>query len=706
MRHLKLDTDAQGVALLTIDVADRPMNVLMPEVEAELAEAVARVRADAGIRGLIIVSGKANGFIAGADLKEFVEAYERKTTQAQGAERSRQFQRLFRSLETCGKPVAIAMNGLALGGGLELCLAGHYRVLSDNPKAVVGLPECGIGLLPGAGGTQRLPRLIGVENALPMMLSGRHVKPAEALKLGIVHELATPGEEVAVARRWIDSQPDPRQPWDKPGFRVEPASVFIAETRASTLRETHGNYPAPLAILGCVAEGVPLPIDDGLEVEARYFGQLLAGPVARNLIRTTFINRGLADKLARRPKGIDKAPAQKLAVLGAGTMGGGIAFAAAQAGIPVVLLDSSGDLAERAKAAISVRLAQDVAKGRLAQDKADALLARITPTADYALLADCDFAIEAVFEDAAIKAQVIARAEAALPATAVFASNTSALPIGGLARTSLRPGQFVGMHFFSPVERMVLVEIIAGQETRPETLARTFDLAGQLKKTPILVNDGPGFYSTRVVNAYINEGLDLLTEGVAPALIEDAARQAGMPVGPLALADEVGLDLGLKIARQVDTLEAGRSRAVATLDQMVRQGRRVGRKSGTGFYDYPEGGAKRLWPGLAALYPPAAEQPGVEEIKQRLLYAQALEAARCVEDGVVTHMPDGDLGSLLGWGFPSYTGGTLSLIDTLGIANFVEACERLAARHGVHFAPSAWLKEKAGRGENFYPPVV
>ncbi|QDX81913.1 3-hydroxyacyl-CoA dehydrogenase [Denitratisoma sp. DHT3] len=704
MRHLKLEIDAQGIALLTIDAADRPMNVLMPEMEAELAEVVAQVRGDQAIRGLIIVSGKANGFIAGADLKEFVEAYERGTTPEQGAERSRKFQRLFRDLETCGKPVAIAMNGLALGGGLELCLAGHYRVLGDNPKAVVGLPECGIGLLPGAGGTQRLPRLIGVEAALPMMLAGRHVKPAEALKLGIVHELAAPGDEVAAARRWLESGPDPRQPWDRPGFSAAPAAEFVAETRERTLRDTHGNYPAPLAILNCVEEGVPLPIDAGLEVEARNFGQLLAGPVARNLIRTTFINRGLADKLARRPKGVDKQPAQKLAVLGAGMMGGGIAFAAAQAGIPVVLLDAGADLAAAARDAIAARLAQDVAKGRLAQDKADALLARIVPTADYALLADCDFAIEAVLEDAAVKAQVIARAEAALPATAVFASNTSALPIGGLARTAQRPERFVGMHFFSPVERMALVEIIAAAATTPQTVARAFDLAGQLRKTPILVNDGPGFYSTRVVNAYINEGLQLLRQGVAPALIEDAARQAGMPVGPLALADEVSLDLGLRIAREVAGDAAGHGCA-AVLERMVGEARRAGRKSGGGFYDYPAGAPKQLWSGLAGLYPPAPVQPAVAEVKQRLLYAQALEAARCVENGVVTHMADADLGSLLGWGFPSWTGGALSLIDTLGLPVFVAECRYLAERHGAHFAPSAWLQAKAARGESFYPPL-
>lgn len=643
MRHLKLDTDAQGIALLTIDAANLAMNVLMPEMEAELAEAIARIRSDDSIRGLVIVSGKNNGFIAGADLKEFVEAYERKTTPEQGAERSRQFQRLFRSLETCGKPVAIAMNGLALGGGLELCLAGHYRVLSDSPKAVVGLPECGLGLLPGAGGTQRLPRLIGVEQALPIMLSGRHVKPAEALKLGIVHELATPGEEVAAARRWLLDQPDPSQPWDRPGFSMDPATAFVAETRERTLRDTHGNYPAPLAILGCVAEGISLSIDAGLEVEAKYFGQLLAGPVARNLIRTTFINRGLADKLARRPKGIDKAPVQKLAVLGAGTIGQGVARLAAQAGIPVVLLDIDTALAAAAKASIADRLTQEVARGRLAQDKADTLLTNITPTQDYALLADCDFALEAVVENGAVKARVIARAEAALPATAILASNAAALPMAELAQASSRPHQLVGVHFFSPVDQVALVEIVAGPATSPAALARAFDLAGQLRKVPILLNDGPGYYSTRVIAAYVAEGEALQAEGLSPALIEAAARQAGMAVSPLG-ADSV-------------QTEAGR----APID--------------------------------------------LSAVKQRLLYIQALEAARCVEAGVITHAPDADLGSLLGWGFPSYTGGPLSLIDTLGSANFVAACETLAAQYGPRFAPSPWLKAKAQRGETFYPPL-
>jgi 3-hydroxyacyl-CoA dehydrogenase / enoyl-CoA hydratase / 3-hydroxybutyryl-CoA epimerase len=698
MTALSLEVGADGIAVLTIDVPGRPMNVLTPELREELSAAIERIATDPAIKAAIVTSGKDNSFIAGADLKELVTAYDRGITAREGASWSQSLSRIYRRLETCGKPVAAAINGLALGGGLELTLACHYRVLADDPKAVVGTPEVTVGLLPGAGGTQRLPRLIGVEKSLPLLTRGTHVRPPEALQLGIVHALAPAREVVEAARRWLGATPDPQAPWDKKGFRVPGgagimspgANLAFMTGTALTAKATQHNYPAPIAILSCVFEGAQLPIDAGLRIESKYFGRLLADPVARNLMRTMFVNKGLADKLARRPADVPKSQVRKLGVLGAGMMGSGIAYASAVAGIEVVLLDATQEQAE---------------KGR-SYSQGDAVLARIRPTTDYADLAGCDLVIEAVFEDRAIKAAVTQQAEAALSGTAVFASNTSTLPITGLAQVSQRPRQFIGIHFFSPVEKMPLVEIIVGRKTSEETLARALDYVGQLRKTPIVVNDSRGFYTSRCFGTYTAEGQRMLEEGIEPALIENAGRLAGMPVGPLAVTDEVSLELQYKVIRQTREDLGGKYREPIgwnVLRRLVEDLKRTGRKGGAGFYDYPPGEKKRLWPGLREHYPPAAVQPPVEEVKQRLLYIQALEAARCFEEGVVTSVAEADLGSILGWGFPAYTGGTLSFIDTLGPARFVDDCRKLARRHGARFRPSRGLLQRASAGETFHP---
>lgn len=712
MHTLRLEIGLDGVALISFDLPDRPVNVFTPEFVAELSEAVERVLAADEIRGAVLTSGK-SGFIEGTDLADLISAFDRGITAVEAADRYRLENRLLRRIETGGKPFAAAINGAALGDGLELCLACHHRILADDPKATVGLPEVNVGLLPARGGTQRLPRLIGIERALPLLLDGKPVQSAQALALGIVDAVVAAPQLIAAARRWVVDNPGVQQPWDRKGFRVpEGAGALAAHANhsfsvgmANIVKTTQGNYPAPIAILSAVFEGTQLPLDLGLRIEAKYFGQLLADPVARNLMRTLFVNKSIADALGRRPRDVPKSRVARLGVLGAGMMGAGIAYAAAAAGIDVVLLDATPDRAEQGKRYAATIVGKNVERGRSTQDRADAVLARISPTIDYAMLGDCDFVIEAVFEERAIKAKVTRAAEAAIPRTAIFASNTSTLPITGLARNFARPDQFIGVHFFSPVERMPLVEIIVGAATSPATLARALDLVGQLRKTPIVVNDSPGFYTSRIFCTYIDEGMAMLEEGVAPALIENAARMSGMATGPLAVTDEVSLDLQKKVIDQAlaDALPGRSLRAhawqvIARFNELGR----LGRKTGGGFYEFPANGRKQLWPGLADLYPPNAVQPPLDEVRNRLLYIQALEAARCVEEGVITEPMDADLGAVLGLGFPSWTGGPLSFIETVGIQPFVDECRRLAARHGQRFEPSPWLIERAERNILFH----
>jgi 3-hydroxyacyl-CoA dehydrogenase/enoyl-CoA hydratase/3-hydroxybutyryl-CoA epimerase len=710
---LRFELD-EGIALLTIDVPGRPMNVLTPQLQSELAAAIEHIAATPQITGAIITSGKSNAFVAGADLKFLATAYERGTTAKDGALWSQALSAIFRRLETCGKPIAAAVNGLALGGGLELVLACHYRVLADNPKAVLGTPEVTVGLLPGAGGTQRLPRLIGIEKALPLLTLGTPVKPTDALQLGMVHELAPADQVVARAREWLRAKPDAVAPWDRKGYSVPGGagiqtsgklSLTFTTATSLTAKVTQHNYPAPVAILSTVFEGTQLPIDAGLRIESKYFGQLISGPVARNIMRTMFINKGAAEKLARRPAGVPKSTVKKLGVLGAGMMGSGIAYVSAVAGMDVVLLDSTLEAAEKGRSYSSAIFRKDIERGRSTQEKADAVLARITATTDYAALADCDLVIEAVFESRPIKAKVTQSAEGVIPQTAVFASNTSTLPISGLADASQRPAQFIGIHFFSPVDKMPLVEIIVGSKTNEATIARALDYVGQLRKVPIVVHDSRGFYTSRCFGTYSYEGQQMLSEGIDPALIENAGKMAGMPVGPLAVTDEVSLELQYSVINQAREDLGDKFQdpiAWPVLKHFVEDLKRPGRRGGAGFYDYPAGGKKRLWPGLRTEYPSRGEF-SVEEARKRLLFVQALEAARCYEEGVVTSPAEADLGSVLGWGFPAYTGGTLSFIDTMGPAKFVAECQRLARKYGERFKPPRALLRRAKSGELFHP---
>lgn len=715
MNNIEFTVDSEGVALIRLNVPDRTMNVLTPELQAELLASVERIAQDSTIKGGVITSGKMNCFLAGADLKDLVSAYGRLDAKA-AYRMSAGVSSIFRRLETCGKPVAAAINGLALGGGLELALACHYRVLLDSRKAVVGLPEVKVGLLPGAGGTQRLPRLIGIPYALPLLLEGNHVEPRDALRLGIVNVLAEDDQNLlAKARSWVLANAEARQPWDTKGFRVPGGVGCLAEHAIAsfqagtsrTARSTNRNYPAPLAILSSVFEGTQLPIEAGLRVESKYFAKLLVDPVARNLMRTMFVNKGAAEKLARRPPEVPRTSVRRLGILGAGMMGSGIAYVSAAAGIHVTLLDASEALSRKGKDHAARLLEQDMAKGRRSADQAAEILRRIETTTSYAALADCDLVIEAVFEDRAVKREVLNSAEAAVPQAAILASNTSTLPITGLAESCARPGQFIGMHFFSPVERMPLVEIIIGRQTSRHTLAVALDLVAALRKTPIVVNDGPGFFTSRVFCSYIDEGMAMLAEGVAPTLIENAARMAGMPVGPLAVTDEVTIELQQRVAAQAEAdglpERFRRLHAQPVIREMMRLDRR-GRRFGVGFYDYPAAGRKTLWPGLEHSFATMQHQPSAEEVMMRLVTAQALEAAHCVEEGVIQEPADADLGSILGVGFPSWTGGVLSFVETMGVKAFVERCQLLAATCGPRFAPSEWLLARTRENELFYAP--
>lgn len=711
-KTIQYSVDDDGIATLMLDLPGKSMNVLTAELIRDFSECVDRVSNDQSVFGAIVASGKP-AFVAGADLTEIMTAFDRGMTPLQGYEMSNKFTRVLRKMETCGKPFAVAISGLALGGGFELCLACHYRVLADHAKAVLGFPEVSIGLIPGWGGTQRLPRLIGVEKTLPVILQGKKLNPQEALALGVVHELAPADELLERAKKWLLTSPKATAPWDDKDFRMPGGTGANNPKNAQTYMlgtsllagNTQHNYPAPIAALSAIYEGCIVPIDTGLDIESQYFGKLLAGVTARNMVRSLFVHKGAADKLARRPVGVEKSRVTKLGILGAGMMGAGIAYVSARAGIQVVLLDTELQSAERGKAYSQGLLNKAIKRGYSTQEKAQALLNMIQPTTDYADLEGCELVIEAVFESREIKAVVTAKTEAVIAADAIFASNTSTLPITGLAEASKRPTSFIGLHFFSPVDKMPLVELIIGKKSSDEAIARGLDYIQQIRKTPIVVNDSPGFYTSRVFGTLTNEGMTMLAEGIKPALIENAAKMAGLPVGPLAVMDEVTLELGYKITMQA-AADQGDDYSFASgfpvLRKFIEELDRKGKRFGQGFYEYPEGEKKYLWPGLAEHYPLAGDQPPVQEVIDRLLYRQALETARCFEEGVLEHAADADIGSIFGWGFPPWTGGTLSFIDTVGIQHFVSECDRMTAAYGQRFEVSDWLRERAEQGENFF----
>jgi 3-hydroxyacyl-CoA dehydrogenase/enoyl-CoA hydratase/3-hydroxybutyryl-CoA epimerase len=620
---------------------------------------------------------------------------------------------VLRKLELQGKPVVAAINGHALGGGLEIALACHARFAIDDPRLKIGQPEVKLGLLPGGGGTVRLPRLVGMQAALQIMGEGADMSPQKALGMGLVVELARDRDELmAKARAWIAANPKARQPWDQPKFRFPGgdsrspavAQMFSVAPSVASAR-SWGNYPALQHIMSSVFEGGLLDFEAASLVESRYFAACAMSQQSRNMIGTLWYQLNAIKKGASRPAGLPVSKVGKLGILGAGMMGAGIAYVAAKAGIQVVLLDTAAELAEKGKAVSQALLDKAVKKGRSTAAKRDALLARITPTTDYAKLADCDLVVEAVFEDREVKAGVTRQVEAVLGEGAVFASNTSTLPITGLAQASRRPPNFIGMHFFSPVDRMPLVEIIVGQATGRETLARAFDFVLQIGKTPIVVNDSRGFYTSRVFGTYVMEGAAMLAQGVHPRSIEVAGLQAGMPIPPLALQDEVSLSLGLHVGEQTKKDLSAEGKAyvehpgMVVLRQLCGLGR-IGRKAGQGFYDYAHG-EKTLWPGLTRLYPTATEQPPQRELIDRLMFAQANEAARCFQEGVLRSVADANVGSILGWGFAPFHGGALQFIDAMGAPAFVARSRELAAKYGPRFEPAQVVVEQAARGSRF-----
>jgi len=723
MANFTFDVDADGIALITWDMPGRSMNVINAGVTEELAALVEKVASDAAIKGAVATSAK-DSFCGGADLTmlERMSAVYADLVKREGEvaaaqmvfDESRKLSLLYRRLETSGKPWVCALNGTAMGGGFELALACHHRVAADNPKTRLGLPEVKVGLFPGAGGTQRIARMLAPADALQFLLKGDQLKLDRAKAMKLVDAVVAQADLVKTAKDWIKAGGKGVKPWDEKGFRLPGGAVYskagmmtFPAANAIYRRETYDNYPAARAILQVVYEGLQVDMDTALRVESRWFAKILRSPQAAAMIRSLFVSMQELNKGARRPADVPAIALKKIGIVGAGFMGAGIAQVSAAAGLQVVLIDRDQDTADKGKAGLHKALSDRVMKGRMKGAERDELLGRITPTPDYAALKDCDLVIEAVFEDRKVKADVIAKIQAVIGDNVIFASNTSTLPITSLASEFKDPARFIGIHFFSPVDRMMLVEIILGKKTGDKALAAALDYVRAIRKTPIVVNDSRGFYTSRVVGTYIREGHLMLMEGIPAAMIENVGRMAGMPVGPLSLNDEVAVDLAWKILKATEADlgdKAVDKRQKTLLEEMVEKRGRFGRKNGKGFYDYPAGGPKKLWPGLPELQPQKLnpDDIDIEEIKLRLLGIQALETARCFEEHVLTDVREADVGSILGFGFAPFSGGTLSWIDMMGTKKFVELCKKLEKKYGARFAPSKLLVELADNNETFY----
>ncbi|MBI2715017.1 MAG: enoyl-CoA hydratase/isomerase family protein [Rhizobiales bacterium] len=723
MANFKFDVDADGIALITWDMPGRSMNVIDMDVIEELAGLVEKVATGATIKGAVITSAK-DAFCGGADLTMlermgaiYADLVKNKGGEAAALyvfEESRKLSLLYRRIETGGKPWVCALNGTAMGGGFELALACHQRIAADNPKTRLGLPEIKIGLFPGAGGTQRIARMLPPADALQYLLKGDQLKLDRAKAMKLIDAVVPAADLVKAGKDWIKAGGKAVKPWDEKGFKLPGGPVYskagmmvFPPANAIYRRETYDNYPAARAILQTVYEGLQVDMDTALRVESRWFAKILRSPEAASMIRTLFVSMQELNKGARRPAAEPATSLKKIGVIGAGFMGAGIAQVSAAAGLQVVLIDRDQETADKGKAALHKALSDRVAKGRMKSAERDGLLSLITPTPDYGALKDCDLVIEAVFEDRKVKAEVIAKIQAVIGDQAIFASNTSTLPITSLATEFKDQPRFIGIHFFSPVDRMMLVEIILGKNTGDRALAAALDYVRAIRKTPIVVNDSRGFYTSRVVGTYIREGHLMLCEGVPAAMIENVGRMAGMPVGPLSLNDEVAVDLAWKILKATEAdlgAAAIDPRQKTLLEEMVEKRGRFGRKNGKGFYDYPASGPKKLWPGLADLQPKKLDPDtiDVQELKNRLLAMQALETARCFEEKVLTDVREADVGSILGFGFAPFSGGTLSYIDMMGSKKFVALCRALEAKYGARFAPCKLLIEMADKGESFY----
>ena len=724
MTEFHYNVDQDGVATLTWDVPGKSMNVLSFDALAELNDGIDKALADDAVKGIIITSGKKD-FAGGMDLNILARMKEDAgDNPAQGLfDGIMQMHALLRKIERAGmdaktnkggKPIAAALPGTAVGIGLELPLSCHRIFAADNPKAKIGLPEIMVGIFPGAGGTTRLVRKLGAMAAAPFLLEGKLQDPKKANMAGIIDEVTAPEDLLAKAKEWVLSAKDADivKPWDAKGYKMpggapyHPAG-FMTFVGASAMvhGKTQGVYPAAKALLSAVYEGALVPFDTALKIEARWFTNVIMNPSSGAMIRSLFINKEALEKGAVRPADVPNQSVTKVGVLGAGMMGAGIALVSAMAGIEVVLLDQSLEAAEKGKAYTATYMDKGIARKKATPEKKEAVLGQITATDDYAALAGCDLIVEAVFEDPKIKAEVTAKVLEVVPEDCIFASNTSTLPISELAKASSKPDQFIGIHFFSPVEKMMLVEIIKGRETGDRAVAKALDYVRQIRKTPIVVNDARFFYANRCIIPYINEGIRMVAEGVAPALVENAAKMVGMPLGPLQLVDETSIDLGVKIAKATKAAmgDAYPDGAVDdVLFWMFDQGR-LGRKSAAGFYAYDDKGKRTgLWDGLGAQYAVAEDQPELTEVQHRLLFAQVLEAVRALEEGVLMDIREGDVGAILGWGFAPWSGGPLSWLDIIGAAKAVEWCDQLTEKHGDRFAAPALLRDMAAKGDTFY----
>lgn len=708
MSAIQFEKNADNIVILTLDSPNQSANTMNADFRAALAETVEKLKADEQIAGIIFRSAKKT-FFAGGDLDELI--------QAQPEQASDFFQMVegmkaqLRYIETRGIPVVAALNGTALGGGWELALGCHHRIALNDPKTRFGLPEVTLGLLPGGGGIVRMVRLLGLQTAFPFLIEGKQFGVEKALSLGLIHDTADSADEMLQkAINWIQAHTKSQQPFDVKGYKIpggDPKNPAVAQMLAiapAILRDkTKGCYPAPEAIMSAAVEGAQVDVDTALTIESRYFTYLATGQVSKNMIGTFWHGLNAIKSGASRPQDIPQWQAKKVGILGAGMMGAGIAYAAAIKGIAVILKDVAIENAEKGKAYSQKLLDKKVAQGRMTAEKRDQILARITPTASAADLASCDLIIEAVFENQQLKAQVTQEAEGYLTADGVMASNTSTLPISGLAQAAKDQSRFIGLHFFSPVDKMQLVEIIKGQNTNRETVAKAYDFVQQIGKTPIVVNDSRGFFTSRVFGTFVQEGLRMLAEGIHPAKIEMAALKAGMPVGPLAIQDEVSLTLSEHVAAetrkalQAEGKERPRSGADEVIETMIHQFNRKGKAAGAGFYDYPEGGKKSLWEGLS--YWKKEQTVDEQELIDRFLFVQSLDTLRCLEEGVLESVVDGNVGSIFGIGFAPWTGGTLQFLNQYGLKDALNRAQALEQRYGERFAPPQLLKDKVAQGE-------
>lgn len=708
MSAIQFEKNADNIVILTLDSPNQSANTMNADFRAALAETVEKLKADEQIAGIIFRSAKKT-FFAGGDLDELI--------QAQPEQASDFFQMVegmkaqLRYIETRGIPVVAALNGTALGGGWELALGCHHRIALNDPKTRFGLPEVTLGLLPGGGGIVRMVRLLGLQTAFPFLIEGKQFGVEKALSLGLIHDTADSADEMLQkAINWIQAHPKSQQPFDVKGYKIpggDPKHPAVAQMLAiapAILRDkTKGCYPAPEAIMSAAVEGAQVDVDTALTIESRYFTYLATGQVSKNMIGTFWHGLNAIKSGASRPQDIPQWQAKKVGILGAGMMGAGIAYAAAIKGIAVILKDVAIENAEKGKAYSQKLLDKKVAQGRMTAEKRDQILACITPTASAADLASCDLIIEAVFENQQLKAQVTQEAESYLAADGVMASNTSTLPISGLAQAANDQSRFIGLHFFSPVDKMQLVEIIKGQNTNRETVAKAYDFVQQIGKTPIVVNDSRGFFTSRVFGTFVQEGLRMLAEGIHPAKIEMAALKAGMPVGPLAIQDEVSLTLSEHVAAetrkalQAEGKERPRSGADEVIETMIHQFNRKGKAAGAGFYDYPEGGKKSLWEGLS--YWKKEQTVDEQELIDRFLFVQSLDTLRCLEEGVLESVVDGNVGSIFGIGFAPWTGGTLQFLNQYGLKDALNRAQTLEQRYGERFAPPQLLKDKVAQGE-------